>query len=145
VILRRAEPADAAAIAVLHRVTVRISLPYLPELHTAADDLAFFSDRFLPSNEVWVAEAEGALIGYIGFDADWIHHLYIHPNAQGQGVGPKLLARALADGRPKRLWTFQKNAVARRFYEALGFKLLELADGSGNEEKEPDALYEWRP
>ncbi len=37
-----------------------------------------------------------------------------------------------------------RNKKARSFYEKSDFKLLMLGDGSGNEEKEPDALYEWR-
>ena len=36
-------------------------------------------------------------------------------------IGPALLARALADGRPKQLWAFQQNHRARRFYERYGF------------------------
>ena len=144
-ILRRAAPSDAQAIAVVHRTAMRVSLAFLPELHTAEEDLRFFADRFLPANEVWVADADGEVMGYIGFDPGWIHHLYLLPRAQGQGIGPQLLALALADERPRRLWTFQENARARRFYEARGFVLLELTDGSGNEEQTPDALYEWRP
>ncbi len=142
--LRPARPQDAAAIAVVHRTAMRVSLSFLPELHTAEDDHRFFAERFLPANTVWVAETEGRVVGYVGFDADWLNHLYLLPEAQGQGIGPQLLAKALEEGRTRRLWTFQRNARARRFYEARGFVLIELADGSGNEEKEPDALYEWR-
>jgi putative acetyltransferase len=144
VILRRTVAEDARDIALVHRAAMRASLSFLPELHTAAEDLRFFSERFLPANEVWVADADGETVGYIGFDPDWIHHLYLLPEFQGQGIGPQLLALALADGRSRRLWTFQQNDRARRFYEARGFRLLQLTDGSGNEEKTPDALYEWR-
>jgi putative acetyltransferase len=144
-ILRRAVAADAQAIAIVHRTAMRVSLAFLPELHTAAQDLWFFSGRFLTANEVWVADADGQVAGYVGFDPDWINHLYVLPGFQGHGIGAQLLDRALADGRPRRLWTFQENARARRFYETRGFVLIELTDGSGNEEKTPDALYEWRP
>ena len=144
-ILRRAEAADAQAIAVVHRTAMRVSLSFLPELHTADEDLRFFAERFLPANEVWVADDKGRVVGYVGFDSEWVNHLYVLPDHQGRGLGPQLLALALADGRSRRLWTFQQNTRARRFYEARGFVLLELADGSGNEEKTPDALYEWRP
>ena len=41
-------------------------------------------------------------------------------------------------------WVFQKNMPAIRFYTRRGFHLVELSDRSGNEEREPDALYEWR-
>ncbi len=142
--LRRAGGADAQAIAIVHRTAMRISLSFLPELHSAPEDLKFFEARFLPANEVWVAEHRGQIVGYIGFDTEWIHHLYVLPDCQGQGVGHQLLNLALSDGSPRRLWTFQENSRARRFYEARGFSLLELTDGARNEEKTPDALYEWR-
>jgi len=41
------------------------------------------------------------------------------------------------------LWTFQRNAPARRFYESRGFVMAEETDGAGNEAKEPDAPYLW--
>ena len=144
-ILRQATGSDAQAIAAVHRTAMRVSLSFLPELHTAEEDLAFFAGTFLPAHETWVAEIAGRIVGYVGFDADWIDHLYVQPDAQGQGIGPALLEKALADGRPKRLWTFQQNVRARKFYEDRGFVLVELTDGAGNEEKTPDALYERRP
>jgi putative acetyltransferase len=143
-ILRPATAEDVAAIAVVHRTAMRLSLAFLPELHTAEEDFAYFSKRFLPANTVWVAEREGQVVGYIGYDPGWINHLFVHPDAQGQGVGPRLLGKALADGRTRRLWTFQQNTRARRFYEARGFVMIRLTNGAGNEERTPDALYLWR-
>jgi ribosomal protein S18 acetylase RimI-like enzyme len=70
----------------------------------------------------------------------------VHPDQQNQGVGTALLGLAM-DRRPSglRLRVFQQNAGARRLYERHGFTLVGLADGSGNQEGEPEALYEWRP
>jgi hypothetical protein len=42
-----------------------------------------------------------------------------------------------------RLWTFQANTGARRFYERHGCKAVEFTDGRRNEEKLPDVLYAW--
>lgn len=144
-ILRRATPEDAPAIAILLRTTFRLSLTFLPELHTPEEDLWFVRERMLVRNEVWVAEEGDDLAGFIGFREGWIDHLYVHPDWQGRGVGPQLLAKPLQYRQVRRLWTFQKNARARKFYEDRGFRLIEMTDGSANEEKEPDALYEWRP
>jgi GNAT superfamily N-acetyltransferase len=143
-LIRLATADDAQAIAIVHRTAMRVSLPFLPELHTAADDFLYFTHHFLPSNEVWVAESGGRVVGYIGFDAGFIHHIYLLPEAQGQGLGDRLMRKALADGRTRQLWTFQANARARRFYEQLGFVAVRFTDGAGNEEKAPDVLYEWR-
>jgi len=143
-ILREARSDDAQALARLHRLTVRASLPFLPELHTPQEDLWFFAHELLPKREVWLAEADGEPCGYVAFRPGWIDHLFVHPDHQGRGVGPSLLRRALQDGAERRLWTFQKNLRARAFYEARGFVLEQLTDGEANEEKEPDALYVWR-
>ena len=143
-ILRPATRDDTAAIEAVHRTATQVSLPFLPDLHTPEEARRFFAQRFLPANTVWVAERDGRVVGYIGFDPDWINHLFVHPDAQGQGIGPGLLAKALEDGHRRRLWTFQQNTRARRFYEARGFVMIRLTNGAGNEERTPDVLYAWR-
>jgi GNAT superfamily N-acetyltransferase len=92
---------------------------------------------------MWGAFAGGAMTGLIAFREGWIEQLYVLPDAQGQGVGTSLLKLARDAFDDLRLWTFQRNANARRFYEARGFALVRETDGSDNEEKEPDALYRW--
>jgi putative acetyltransferase len=143
VILRPATPSDAPALAVILRTCFRVSLPFLPELHTPDEDLAYMSARLATADPVWVAEVDGAPVGFITFREGWIDHLYVHPDAQGRGLGPALLAKALEDGRPRQLWAFQQNTRARRFYEARGFRAVEFTDGAGNEEKTPDVRYVW--
>lgn len=144
-ILRRATLADAGEIGRLHHRTMGTSLPFLPDLHTPAETERFVAEILMPACELWVAEAEGAILGYIAFKPGWIDQLYVAPEQQGRGVGPALLEKALEHGSERRLWTFQKNTRARAFYEGRGFVLDLLTDGQDNEEREPDALYVWRP
>ena len=144
-ILRLATSDDAPAIALLLRTTFRVSLPFLPELHTPDEDLAFVTGRLLPAHTVWVAASDDAIAGYIAFRHGWIEHLFIHPDRQGLGIGPQLLAKAMEGGGPMQLWTFQQNVRARRFYEDRGFRAVEFTDGEGNEEKTPDVRYLWSP
>jgi GNAT superfamily N-acetyltransferase len=141
VTLRRATSEDAAAMAVIHRQAMRVSLSFLPELHTAEEDLWFMGERLLKEFEVWVAEEASEAVAYVAFSPDWVQHLYVHPDHQGRGIGPALLEIALADGHEKRLWTFQQNHRARKFYEDRGFQIETLTDGQGTEEKTPDVLY----
>ncbi len=93
-----------------------------------------------------MAEHGGRVAGFIAMHDDFVEHLYVHPERQRRGIGTALLdeaKRRMSGG--FRLWVFQQNETARRFYERHGLGLVELTDGSGNEEKTPDALYEWRP
>ena len=144
--LRRARPDDAPAVAEVFLAARADAMPYLPELHTDAEIRIWIRDVVLTGYEVVVAEAGDRLAGFAALDADMLAHLYVHPDLQRRGIGNALLARA-KELRPGgfRLWVFQRNTGACSFYERRGLHLIELTDGAGNEEREPDALYEWRP
>jgi ribosomal protein S18 acetylase RimI-like enzyme len=142
--IRPGRPEDAPAIA---EVFIRSfeGLAFLPVLHTHDEDRAFIRDLVM-RDEVWVLEEDGRIVGMAALTEDVLGHLYVHPDAQGHGVGTALLDRVKKQ-RPAgfTFWVFQQNEGARRFYERHGCRLVRLTDGSGNEEKTPDALYEWRP
>jgi putative acetyltransferase len=131
------------AIAQMHRHVRKTCLPYLPELHTPQQDLAFFQGYVFPSSTIWLAEDEGRLIGFAVLKQDWLDHLYVDPAWHGRGVGKALLTTVREDAEELNLWTFQANVQARRFYEHHGFRLVEMTDGFGNEERTPDAHYRW--
>ena len=74
----------------------------------------------------------------------WIDQLYLHPSVVGRGIGSRFIALAKESlGSPIRLYTFQENAGARRFYERHEFRAIAFSDGATNEEHCPDVLYEW--
>ena len=115
-------------------------------------DCRIAADLFERHEEVWLAEENGRPLGFLAIRrsdqnrGEVLEKLYVDPEAQNRGVGTALLDQAKAmrpDGFV--LWVFQENEGARRFYERHGFRLVELTDGADNMEREPDALYEWKP
>jgi GNAT superfamily N-acetyltransferase len=140
---RRLQLADMDAAARVHRAAFDQALPWLIGLHTPDEDRWFYRERVLKACQVWGAFEDDAMNGIIAFRDDWIDQLYVLPDAQRRGVGSELLDVAKRACDRLQLWTFQRNAPARRFYEARGFALIEQTDGAGNEEKEPDARYLW--
>jgi putative acetyltransferase len=141
--LRPATVEDVPALAAILRVGLRGVLPHVPDLHTPAEDRAFLATQVLPRCTVHVGEEDGTVAGFIAFRPGWIDHLYVLPAFRGQGLGTRLLALACATHPRLELWTFQRNAGARRFYERHGFLAVRETDGAGNEEREPDVLYAW--
>jgi putative acetyltransferase len=142
--LRRASEIDMETVARVFAIAFRHSLPFLPNLHTAEEDVAYFSGKVFSENEVWVAvDGLHQTIGFIGFDQNFVNHLYVLPIAQGHGVGKALLQHAMSARSHLQLWTFQRNALARAFYKRMGFSEIRLTDGAANEENEPDVLLEW--
>ena len=121
------------------------TLTFLPALHTPEEDRGYFRG-VVADREVWVWEDDGVVLGFAALEGDELTHIYVEPDAHGRGIGGALMDRA-KERRPGgiRLWVFQQNANARRFYERRDFVLVRETDGSGNEERTPDALYAWRP
>jgi GNAT superfamily N-acetyltransferase len=141
--LRQLKLDDMDAAARVVRTAFDQALPSLAGLHTPEEDQWFFRERVFEHCEVWGAFDGAAMRGIIAFREGWIDQLYVLPTAQRRGVGKDLLRVAQNAFDRLQLWTFQRNAPARRFYEARGFALIQQTDGARNEEKEPDALYLW--
>jgi ribosomal protein S18 acetylase RimI-like enzyme len=143
--IRPMHPADAPLLAAIYSASRRAAMPWLPDLHSPAEEAEYLATIAFPAARLWVAEADGAPAGFLAREGEWIMHLYLHPDRRRQGFGSALLAAARADDPPLlKLYAFQRNHAARAFYEKHGFRLAELTDGSGNMEREPDALYVWR-
>jgi len=141
--LRSAMAYDAPQIARILRKARQHSLPYLPDIHTPEEDLDFIREVVLNESTVIVAETEETIVGFCAYRGGWIDHLYVLPEHHGKGIGTALLDNAKNANHGLELWTFQKNRRAIGFYVKHGFFCAELTDGSGNEEKEPDARFVW--
>lgn len=140
---RPATRSDVAALARIHRQAFFTAMPEMPVLHTPAEDVEFFGTVVFPRCEIWLLEDAEAASGFVAFRPGWIDHLYVLPRHQRCGLGGTLLDLGKRSGDPLRLWTFQCNTGARRFYERHGFRIERETDGSGNDERQPDVLYVW--
>jgi GNAT superfamily N-acetyltransferase len=142
--LRRGELEDVGTVARMMRSTYD-RMDYIPRMHTPEEDLAYIGGLF-GEREIWVAENDAGVVGFAILSADELMQMHVDPDEQNAGIGSALLARA-KERRPAgfTLWTFQKNVGARRFYERHGLEVVRLTDGDGNEEREPDVQYAWRP
>lgn len=147
--LRKATQLDSTAIADVYLVSRKELLAYAPLAHTDASIRAWIHDTLIPTFRVTVAEDNGLIVGMMALSSDqnsgWIDQLYLLPTVVGRGIGSLFVELAKTTlGSPVRLYTFQENIRAKRFYERHGFQVIALSDGSTNEEHCPDILYEWR-
>ncbi len=142
--LRRAEPEESDAVAVLYgRSRAAAAMP--PAIHSAEEDRGWFAARLRDADhEAWVAEDDSGLLGYALATTTWLDHLFVEPSRQSAGVGTALLD-VVKGVRPEGfcLWVFETNVPARAFYARHGLVELERTDGSGNEEKAPDVRMAW--
>jgi GNAT superfamily N-acetyltransferase len=138
-----ADDARAAADLYLRARAAALRSGSIPAgVHDDDDVRGYFAAHIVQDCELWLAEEDGVLAGILVLDGDMIDQLYVEPERTGRGIGSALLAVAERE-RPEglRLWTFQSNAGAQRFYERHGFVAVRRTDGRGNEERAPDVLY----
>jgi ribosomal protein S18 acetylase RimI-like enzyme len=148
VTVRLAGVEDALAVADLYTAARVHAVPQMPPaLHTNEEDRAYLARKLAePDVEVWVAEADGEIVGYAQCTPTFLDGLYVAPERKGQGIGSLLLDVVDAthpDG--YELWVFESNDGARRLYERRGLVVVERTDGTGNEEKAPDLRMARRP
>lgn len=144
-VLRRADAADASALAALYLRARHAAVPSIPPLVHSDDEVrCWIRDVVIVQRETWVAEQRGELLALLVLDGDDVDQLYVDPDRTGRGIGSTLV-RLAQDRRPTglSLWAFQSNHGGRRFYERHGFVAVEYTDGHGNEERAPDVRYVW--
>ncbi len=109
----------------------------------AAAELAAFLSRFNPAHDgVWLAQADGGVVGSIFIDGSdaagegaRLRWFIIAPDYQGRGLGNRLMEEAVsfcrrAGFRRVYLTTFAGLDTARHLYEKFGFRLCAEEDGS---------------
>ena len=146
--LRAASPEDAEAVARVLVQSRQSFLPYAKSPYSAAETIEWVTLHLIPAGGVTVAVIDGRIVAMLAVSEDdsaaWVEQMYVLPGYENQGTGTQLLRFAHhAVKRPIRLFTFQRNIKARRFYERHGYTAVALSDGQSNEEKCPDVLYEF--
>jgi ribosomal protein S18 acetylase RimI-like enzyme len=146
ILIRRATTKDAADVATVYIASRRGAAAHMPTVHTDAEIREWVINHMVPERETWVADDNSGIVAVMVLDGEMVDQMYVAPAEQRRGVGDLMLSHA-KKLRPARLrlYTFQSNAPARRFYEARGFIAIEFNEGSRNEEHAPDILYQCTP
>lgn len=140
--LRPARDLDAGALGAMMTLDTHAQ-SWKPLLHSAAEDIAHVA-RMTAMGWITVAiDDDETPLGFLAREHEDIHALYVHPDAQGLGVGRALIADAKLHSPRLELWTHQANTAAQTFYSHAGFHEVKRTDGAENEERLPDILYQW--
>lgn len=128
-LIRPFRPQDETPLAVLLLACRRRAFHW-------CDPGAFTQGDFLletAGERIWVAELEdGSLAGFVSIwePEDFIHHLYVSPSYQRQGVGRTLLETVMSFKETNwRLKCPLVNVSGLAFYDRLGWRV----DGTGGE------------
>ena len=159
---RRPLPDEAAAMASLHiacwrECYVDIVPAALMEKSTASSRLPIWQEALAdPSRAVFAAYDGDTAVGFIivgkskepNFDGEDGHiaAIYLRATHHRRGMGSRLIAMAARQwidqgGHSLSLSVLTENISARRFYEALGARLVKLGTYQWDEFELPNAIY----
>ena len=147
--IRPATPDDVEALAALKLATFRetfvdgFAIPYPPDDRAAFEQASYAPAAIAaeladPDHATWIAETDGSLLGYahvgpcklphpdVRPGAGELYQLYLRGEAQGIGLGGRLLTVALdylKATRPGPVWlgVWSGNLRAQAVYQAMGF------------------------
>ena len=111
--------------------------------HPIDEQRAYLIDCVLPEHDVTVALQGDRIVGFVASNAVSVSQRFVRVGCHGQGIGRALLRCAMAASAGSLwLYTFARNARARRFYESNGFVAVAFSF-------EPiwqldDVRYEWQ-
>lgn len=71
-----------------------------------------------------VRDTEGKIAGFLGASDHMIEMLFIDPNAQGQGIGKRLMTFAFDTLNLSKVDVNEQNEQAIGFYQHLGFSII---------------------
>ena len=145
--IRPAFATDAQAVASVLIQSRQRFLPFAPLRHADREVQVWIRDVLIPAGRVVVYERQCQVVGFLSTSETkacaWVDHLYVLPGFTGKEVGTQLLRHAHGLlPRPIRLYTFQQNTGARRFYGRHGYVEIAFTNGEDNEEACPDVLFE---
>ena len=120
--IRAFQPADAAQV-------MEIWLAGNEDAHPFVDPAYWHSHAAevrgqLSEAEVLVYEEEGAILGFIGVQGDFIAGIFVRREARGRGIGKCLLDTVKATHSSLTLSVYRKNSRAAAFYAREGFAIV---------------------
>ena len=118
------KPASASDYPVLLQIwedSVRASHDFLPEARLQALK-PLLLDSYFPQVNLWLwQDAAQQCLGFIGVAEANIEMLFVHPQAQGLGIGKALLSHAIHQLGANHVDVNEQNPQAVAFYLANGF------------------------
>jgi ribosomal protein S18 acetylase RimI-like enzyme len=115
----------------------------IPLVHNV-EERADYGCWLLKHTSVTMIHNSSGVVGFLALEKHIIQGLYIKKDFQGFGFGQAAIKFAQKQFKELRLWVFQSNIGAQKFYQRLGFQIVEKSDGEDNDYRLPDIFYCWK-
>ncbi len=147
--IRKAEKTDIPALARVWNDSWHAGHGHIDPVAAKFRDLAYFEERIVSGlARMIVAEEDGKIVGFSGWEGDGIAQVFIAPSHFGTNVAPRLLATVEAILKAEgyqRIWLHCAvgNDRARRFYEKNGWRVARVFDDEVGTREGPRPMRAW--
>ncbi|MEO9333873.1 N-acetyltransferase [Ectopseudomonas guguanensis] len=123
IMIRPYHPTDSDAVLDLWLKASILAHDFVPESFWR-EQLPAMRELYLPQAETLVLEEKGQVLGFASLHEQRLAALFVSPDAQGRGLGRRLLDDAKRRRDSLELGVYRANARAVAFYRAGGFVTL---------------------
>lgn len=111
--------------------SVRATHHFLPEEYL--QQIKTLLPSIFPAVQLFVAQDENKITGFLGVAEKKIEMLFIHPGSRGMGIGKQLTSFAIQELQANKVDVNEQNEQATGFYQQMGFVVTgrEETDGLG--------------
>jgi putative acetyltransferase len=120
-VIRPYEAGDLHAVVDVWRAASLVATPFLSAAFLDEEERQI-RDAWMARAESWVYEDGGRVSGFVSLVGDEVGGLFVHPGAQGRGIGRALMDHAVALRGRLTLEVFERNGSGRGFYARYGFR-----------------------
>ena len=138
-IIRKLQPADIEAIIKIWLDGNMQAHPFIAPGYWT-DHIGYMREA-LPLSEVYLCEAEGRIVGFVGIENNHIAGVFVDKCHQAQGIGTSLIEFIKEKHFTLTLAVYKKNEKALQFYRKHNFVIIEERTDSSTNEKE--LLMRW--
>ncbi|WP_130609065.1 GNAT family N-acetyltransferase [Cohnella abietis] len=138
-IIKVASESDYADLRHIYLESRRKSFHWANKEEMALEDF----DKHTVDEHILLAEEDSRILGFasVYLPEDFIHHLFVHPDFAGKGVGGQLLKASIEKmNKPIKLKCVSENHKAMKFYENNGWK--KVVEEGKSEERYWVMVYE---
>jgi putative acetyltransferase len=122
--IRQYIDSDLAEVVSAWESATRLAHPFMTE-EFLAQERKNLPELYLPNADTWVAEIDGAVVGFIALIGNEVGAIFVQPTHHGEGAGLALMNKAQEIHGELEVEVFAENTIGRRFYAKFGFKQLE--------------------
>lgn len=138
--IRKADIEDFNILSEIWLEASLIAHHFIPEAYWKSHKLKM-QHVYLPMSEVYLAEHNQQICGFIALLDTQIAAIFVSPQHQEKGIGTRLIQYAQAIRTELKLNVYQENPKSVQFYKSLSFEILE--EGIDLETNSKEFLMHW--